>query len=657
MTVFIGGDVYAVQGSRAVCLQRIYCHPDAEAAKSANAEVAKKLGKPFIDNSDCIGKSGHRVQLSSYPFLDYKAMPNAPAYVVECFSYIRPQESAPQLICTTGDAALDKKAFCGQEQASCTQANSLSYLQSDIGYSLSHDNSYGIYLVNAGRTLQKTGAKEWRTDASGNIPVLEWQSYSQGQNRSFRAISTFEVSAVSIGEIGQKQGTSIFEAPGDKGCVTIGWDPAGRVFDAVTLEPISAASVLLYKKYGTQFRSASESEIGINNPFVVAEDGKFSFVVEDGTYKLSVSAINYSFPITDINKINPGYTKIYKHETDKYPVIYPVLTDEEIEQRDKEMQRRDIPLLPSNRLGYQYPLVVKSIFQETTKAGDAVFRGEVSHPLSTINVYTLLISQSGSALQRNRKVGSYTADNDGKFVIAVSTKDLQPNETYGELDFVKNDLRGSFSLIEPPTATPSGKSVIIDFFDKLVEDVEAQQGDKVGIILDPIPNHVEGYAYDSSGKIIPKAVVGVYLTISDKVYFETQADDRGYFKIDSSNLPSIPYILKYTTSTGNMVKTSTSKFISQNVNFLKEKNISVYTSDTKAGANNIEPTKILTPGTGQTSLEPQVNQPNTSNNNQAVNNQGQFIVLVGLIMLLLIGIVGGILGFYLLKRRSEQTPY
>ena len=113
------------------------------------------------------------------------------------------------------------------------------------------------------------------------------------------------------------------------------------------------------------------------------------------------------------------------------------------------------------------------------------------------------------------------------------------------------------------------------FLKSLIGEVSAQVFLATAVRFEPILNYVEGYAYDSAGKVLPNTTVSVYLEFSKKPYYQTVADDKGFYKISSEFLPSMPYHLSYASTDGQIIPTTNSKFIAQNKVMITESDIKI----------------------------------------------------------------------------------
>ncbi|PJE62887.1 hypothetical protein COU88_02545, partial [Candidatus Roizmanbacteria bacterium CG10_big_fil_rev_8_21_14_0_10_39_6] len=89
-------------------------------------------------------------------------------------------------------------------------------------------------------------------------------------------------------------------------CVSIYWDPMGKVADTQYLEPIEKATVTLKNKnaLGSIALFTLPNNALFENPFTTGVDGSYSFFVPAGTYYLSVQKQNFTFPITAQSLLN-----------------------------------------------------------------------------------------------------------------------------------------------------------------------------------------------------------------------------------------------------------------------------------------------------------------------------------------------------------------
>ena len=499
----------------------------------------------------CIIENGHRALLTAKP--DDKPLPNKETYIIECLA------TATGQICTAGTTDLDMLVY---------GIDNTAVLKTSDDYLFE-----GLFAADGTTSINNPiSSKE-----DGNIDPAYWQSYSKGNERKFLALNYFEpISDLGTGgeERTQQVGTFSFEsAVNQSDCLSISWDPYGRVFNSQTLEPVNKTTVTLLKKRNDgSFIIVTPADLlggNIKNPQTTEEDGGFSFVVPDGIYKLTASQSNYVFPEQTVN-LQSNYSKIYSD-------IYPDQTGEEIVQQGA-VQHRDIPL-KQVLVGPETNAKLMEYFYDLNKlTSTAIVTGRVSHPFAKIKAYSLKPDPISQENVRYRLLPETTiVDKLGHFVLEVDQSQFEPTESFGEITIEKINLT-QHSLVE------KFKQWLLGFIGK----VNAQTMIASSIRLEPILNHLEGYAYDAGGEILPNATVSINLNFSNKPSYQTKADDKGYYQISSEFLPSMPYRIVYTTTAGQVVKTSTSKFIAQNSD-------SIVASDIKINQFTDKEGKVITP--------------------------------------------------------------
>lgn len=495
---------------------------------------------------------GHTASLSVDP--EAKLLANSETYVFECIANSE---------CTSGNADLDQQVF---------GRNNLQTLSSQLGYIFEKSSLSSNPLM---------------SDGGGNIPTSTWTSHTpQSHARRWLALNYFEpIPDMGTGEEKTQQiGTFSFEsAVNQSDCVSLSWDPYGRVFDSKTLEPVNKTSVTLLKKRANGvFTMMTPSDLlggNIINPQTTKEDGGFSFVVPDGTYKLIASHSNYVFPEKIVN-LQSNYSKIYSD-------IYPDQTGEEIVQKGM-IQHRDIPL-KQVLVGLETNAKLMEYFYDLDKSTSTVIiKGRVSHPFAEIKAYSLKPDPVSQENVRYRLLteNPLRSDKLGNFVLRVDQSQFEPTESFGEITVEKIDLT-------QPNLVEKIKQWLFGFIGK----VNAQTMIASSIRLEPILNYLEGYAYDAGGEVLPNATVSIYLNFSNKPAYQAKADDKGYYKISSEFLPSMPYRIAYTTTAGQVVKTSTSKFIAQNSDSIVASDIKINQFKNEKGETiTAVPERRTTPG-------------------------------------------------------------
>ncbi len=283
-------------------------------------------------------------------------------------------------------------------------------------------------------------------------------------------------------------------------------DPYGRVFDAVSLEPIPNAKVILYRlrkdNEFTQFLP-KETTNAIINPWMTKEDGKFVFMVPSGIYRLETQISNYTFPFTP-KDLNPNYSKAY------YELYYGNgFTDQNIIEI-KTIEHRDIPVVPKGE-PYRAPVKLLGYVSELNKQKQLYeVTGRTSHPLTIVEVLGKRIDTGDIT----RSLVKTIADKWGFFNAIVSTAELKSDEIVGMAKLTKVDLTEE----EKPIAQRQ-PSLFISFIEKLFNVVprsssfaEKETQKKLQFTINsinPLLNYLEGYAYDTKKNTLPRATVGI----------------------------------------------------------------------------------------------------------------------------------------------------
>ena len=557
---FLGQKSYAsdVENKRWVCLSAIRCD------------------KP---NSNCSGKGNlvHRVALQVKGG-ENRLLPDKETYIVEVIAAPNTQNY------TTGSDELDKKLF---------GVSHLPSLRSKFGYGFEGlFKSDGTTLLS--QPLMSNGVGEFAVGKR-----LEWQSHTHfSTNHKFFAVNLFTDKEISGIDKTQNQATFSFAAA-SKNCASIRWDPYGVVFDARTLEPVPNVSVILKRKEGDVFKKLVM--IGVDNPYVTREDGTFNFVVPDGIYKLLPSLSDYVFPAPP-SAINSNWKYIY---SDLY-------FGDDIIQAGK-IQHRDIPILPLVDKSYA-PKVMELFVDLDKTTGETIIEGRVSHPFATVSVYSNVVDEKG-ANKVGRLLEQENADKKGAFKFIVEPKNLEEGESCCSIGPVKkidltSDLNNYFSS-RKRTLFEKLISSIKNFVVRRRLDSRALASEARFTVLNPILNYIEGYAYDAQGKVIPNATVRVYLKNSTIPYYETKANENGFFNISSQYLPFMPYYLRYFSPSGKIVKVSTTKFLGENQKYASQHRISYFSYKSNSGSSSV--------GKG---LESDENESSSAGKNLAFLNEG-----------------------------------
>jgi hypothetical protein len=327
--------IYQNENEAEQYIKDTYTYPN-EPGRNINPDQLKNQTKngSLLCSSNLRG--GHSVKLFTDPRPGAQFPANTKIYVAECLF-------GDNVVygCTTMDHELDKEIF-GEDMLKKFQE------YPNINYNKEERDKVGVYNENGQKISSILSS-----NASGKIPVLQWWSYSKTSlGRRYYGFFKVNPSQLNTGsEGGIQNAMPSWPSFQDKDCVSIAWDPAGRVFDAKSLEPVPQAKITVLNADGTFFFDPT-----IPNPDYSSTNGGFSFYVPNGNYKLKVEHNNYdinSFPIKDPSLIHPHYKEIYKD-------IYPVETGEIILVQNN-VQHRDIPLLPKK----SYPPEITNCSYET----------------------------------------------------------------------------------------------------------------------------------------------------------------------------------------------------------------------------------------------------------------------------------------------------
>ena len=613
-------------------------------------------------DSNCsgVGNPGHRARLTTDP----KFPPNTgTTYIIECLGTTKG-------LCTTGIAAVDARVF----NINITDTElPFNKATSTISYKFE-----GMFKADG-----KTNEGNPISNPSINIDPIEWQSSSNNTERKFMTLNFIDPNQAATGQRNTLQlGTNDW-ATANRACNFVRWDPFGIVFNSMTLEPVYNAQVYLDIKDNNGNWIQYEDPMGkVNNPYRsksgvgTAEDGYFSFVVEDGTYRLRVIPpdIILSFPY-DNKTLNPNYQKLY---SDIYPGTIIGGTNPtfiyEIVQSGK-IQHRDIPLTSQTKTLSERKIQRMEVFRNRLNNGNELFKVRLSYPFAKISGVYSTINDPPVRYQPipfgKGVTGDQKADKDGWFSIEVDGSRFVPGEMFGEIEATKVDLTDS-TLVKKQERNVNFFALVKQEIKKLMNNkiiAQVKDTNTSTFSFDPIPSYLEGYAYDNNGTVVSNATVGIYLSFSNRPYSQIKTDATGYYRFSSETLPSMPYDIRYTTAIGNTVKTTPRKFITQNKEYFIKQKINPFIAQNQSGQTiKINPTETSSESGGLLTTSPNLriagkisgdNKSNKtqsgflSNNIEQNNNQ---VVTVIVMLLILILVVGIILTIYLIKKKQTQQP-
>jgi hypothetical protein len=391
----------------------------------------------------------------------------------------------------------------------CLGEDTLEYMSRPVSYRGQQYSNWGMELLN--------GSASPATTADGNLEVYVRPHTFNVQNHTCFFVAKTTPSVVGRDDTnvaaGSKDTDSLtyatFRTQSEPAaCVSVRADPFGRVFNDA-LKPVPGVVVNIY-----DFTSKKAISLpGVPNPITTKEDGMFNFNIEPGTSYLNTNLVNM-----DITKVHPNATLAYSN-------LY-TYGDAIVETLNKPEQR-DIPVQ-----GGLQPILKIMGFSHLQLGEQTRIEGRASWPLTQVNV-----------MQGNVSVAQQNADKFGGFSFFINNTLIDPSQQL-KLVLTEVDMREGTPVI--PTNP------------KTVERV-----------FDPIARYLEGYAYDTSGRLMPLATVRIVLDNTDVVYYETKADDKAFYSISPKFLPILPYHIEYSPANvvpapANTIKVTLPDFVKKN---------------------------------------------------------------------------------------------
>ena len=296
------------------------------------------------------------------------------------------------------------------------------------------------------------------------------------------------------------------------------------------------------------------------------------------------------------------------------------------------------------------------LLDEATSALDSDSEGKIQKGLATLMEHKTVIAISHplsivtlvGKISKN-EIARANADKNGDWEILIPNNKIPQNEPL-KVEIIKVDLT---TLTRKDPNNYFAKSAykfllrLIKSALPLINKVSAQDTTPTdsNSEFQPILSYVEGYAYDQSGNIIANATVKVMLDMTDGVYYQTTADENGFFSIAPENLPIFSYRLEFTSpNSTNPVRTSTAEFAQKNQDHLTTNNIDLMAA-IKNGESLIptsppSPTPIVT------------NETPAAGRSTFAGNRFNLMLIV-IVLIVLLGVAGGILLY--LKKKESQT--
>lgn len=619
---------------------------------------------------------GHRAQVDLSDLEDLP--PNGEILVTECINSGEDLDGDGKAdsVCTTGDSTQDKILFCGSATASNPKCDHYSLLKNHpkIQYGLDKASTHGVYHLVNGVYKRAIGVPiKIGADGRSTVQAVEWEGHSpENIERKYLAwyydttVSTpipTQITPTTIaggGLGGQQQARLNFEQrtpsptsppPQVNDCKGKAWDPYGIVFDMKSLEPIPDVDVLLKMRnpqnvFDSEY--AKSENLLIFNPFDSDSTGEYLFFVKDGDYVLEPLTQSVPHPYThpilaQQSSLAPNTLSIYSdiYFKDSPPIL----------QRGA-IQHRDIPLMPLDGVGKEYPLEIVSENVELGVDGKMIYSGRVSHPYAEIVIETCRKVNNIESCSNPQIYGKNNggANKFGNFTFTLDQTQLQSGEYYRR-SFRKVDLNAlTTAKIQPVNLI---LHVVSSLFQPKV--VNAQEPSNSARI-EPVVSYIEGYAYDAEGNLLPNAQVLIKVSLSEMPLYQTVANANGYYKITSEFLPKTEYAIEYLVG-NDSARITTSQLLEQNKAFIEAEKINPYLNTTQAA----DPRRTVTPSyipqqkissvPNEFATAPSI--PVQETQTQATINNNLF--LIGSILLLLIAAAGILIGVYLYRKRMQET--
>jgi hypothetical protein len=320
--------------------------------------------------------------------------------------------------------------------------------------------------------------------------------------------------------------------------------------------------------------------------------------------------------------------------------------------------------------------------------GIMIIQGRTSHAFSKIIPQIERVNTGATTgTLRDATIEEYKnetlADDPFSFSMELDQSNLENTPEYVDkfAGFVaeKTDLTTMLVKNKPENKTLSFiQKSINDLMNRLFFVRAATRGQLIKV--EPIPSYLEGIAYDSTGKVMGNAIVGVYLKNAKKAYYETLADTSGHFKIGSEFLPPFNYDLRYGKITGEYITVSTSKYLVDNHVYLATNDINTYShtlttpeliaQEQAAQSKKIKDESRESSTTGG-NVGVQKNTPTSKKTSNGLSDsretgnmsqilagggmssgvQGIMMIVVVLLVLLMIGV-----GAFIMMKSKQQTP-
>ncbi|EKE13881.1 MAG: hypothetical protein ACD_12C00768G0006 [uncultured bacterium] len=382
-------------------------------------------------------------------------------------------------------------------------------------------------------------------------------------------------------------------------CVNIGWDPYGRVFDAVSLEPMSDIRVTMMEKIEGNLVPFTPLSSLRKNYGDTDIRGVYNIIIDKpGTFYLDAQPPDTHL-FSDFPSLSPNYSLIYSD-------IYH--QNQSFIEKVGQITHHDIPLQPIGK-PYRDAIAepIAGSLESAIIGSRVVFKGRVTFPYAKV----CLINEVSQTY-----ILCGQADKRGEYNLTVAKNKISQREAVGVI-VEKVDLNALSKSVKQQNIVQLGNDYI-PMPENITDDFKYQ----------PILNYIEGYAPSPQSKVVIKT------SSNDKTVYSTMADDSGFFTIYAKNLPIFEYYLEFTDKNEKVTKLSTSEFVNKNQAYLDSEKI-----------NLMQGTKQSQKIINNNSLQ---NNKTTSSAKKAFNLAVLVIILIiSLLIIISLGLV-----FYIKKSKS-----
>jgi len=476
-------------------------------------------------------------------------------------------------------------------------------------------------------------------DENGNINIAAVQDYTRASlDHGYYGIQILSNDAINNDAVPLQRSLKLAlftqtEMPSAINCITVFWDPYGKVIDSTKLEPIPDLPILLKNLdplSGKIVNTTVANNPAFKNPDPTDLAGNFNFAVPGGTYFLEPITSKFTFPIktevlnqvlSALQSFDPNQEYI---ERDK---IYNNLT-EPIVEKEGFPEKRNIVLQPKDPL-YQGSTPAIMSAENFRHEGDQLIRGRASHPKSIIKVYL-----NGAV------VGQTEADMQGKFTLIIPQSAIGDNPGDFAIYAEKVPLVQTTTINKQPS------------FNRRINQVLALQNTvSQPYYLPLVPVRITGFVFDGALKTQPNSIVKLSIpSLGGLNYSQTISDENGYIDIDSNDLPPFDFVLSVNSpDKEESYQLTIDDFNKTNVVFLEETKQSLYNTkvtSSKPDASTVDKiigqtTKRVSPKTlSLNQPKPDYTQAKTEVKEQSTSNNNQIFMLIFITMLLLTAGVG-----------------